>query len=76
MVVFLRNCPASESFCLESQMTEPNIFIYYPPRQLKLSMNYSLFGCFLPVRIFIAELLSGHFSSMELSVVLRKVRLG
>lgn len=76
MVVFLQNCPVSESFCLESQMTEPNIFIYYPPRQLKLSMNYSLFGCFLPVRIFIAELLSGHFSSMELSVVLRKVRLG
>ena len=76
MVVFLRNCPASESFCLESQMTEPNIFIYYLPCQLKLSMNYSLFGCFLPVKIFIAELLSGHFSSMELSVVLRKVRLG
>lgn len=76
VMVFLQNCPESESFCLESQMTEPNIFLYYPPCQLKLSMNYSLFGFFLPVRIFIAQLLSGDFSSVRLLVVLRKVRLG
>ena len=45
-MVFLQNRPESESFCLESQMTEPDIFLCCPPCQLESSVNRSLSGCF------------------------------